>query len=204
MSRYAFVLVLFAALLLARADDSKDSAAALKPYLEKGELLLVETKPDGTLGQTTSFASVAAPSDLALETLLDYESYPTWVPRVVKIGVKRPEADTFDVAYELDAPGKNYKYTIRFKVDREKRVIDGSWLAGDMKDGHWTWKFEPQDGKTIVTYVFTGDVSGQSRLLQALDDSQKTLSSGLGLASSFIMAKAAKTEIERRAKAKFK
>ncbi len=41
-------------------------------------------------------------------------------------------------------------------------------------------------------------------LLQALDDSQKTLSSGLGLASSFLMMKAAKTEIEKRAKAKFK
>ncbi len=204
MSRFALVLVLFAALLLARADDPKDSASALAPFLEKGELLLVETRPDGTLGRCTSFAHVAAPPDLALETLLDYESYPRWVPRVVKIGVTRPEADTYDVAYELDAPGKNYKYTIRFKVDREKRVVDGTWLAGDMKDGHWTWRFEPQDGKTIVTYVFAGDVSGQSRLLQALDDSQKTLSSGLGLASSFLMMKAAKTEIEKRAKAKFK
>jgi len=191
----------------ARAGDPLDlkaeDAERLKPYLDRGALLLVEPKPDGGVGACTAMVSVAAPLDTAWDTVLDFRSYSKWVPRVVRTEVEKQGPTTFDVTYEIDVPGRNLTYTIRYDVDREKRVIDGRWLKGDLGSGRWTWHFIATGAtSTTVSYAQeNGDYSTQSRLLSALDDPRKTLSSGLGLASAFLMSRAAKAEMERRAPA---
>jgi hypothetical protein len=204
MNRAALVPLVLGVALVARGGDSAggigaEDVAKLAPFLARGELILAEPRAEGGVGSCSAITSAAAPIATAWETLLDFRSYASWVPRVSRVSVTKVDENVWDVAHDLSVPMQNLRYTIRYTAFEKTHTLDGKWVSGDLGGGHWVWHLYEVGGSTVVTYGQDADVSEQSRILKALDDPKKTLSSGLGLASVYLMARATKLEMERRA-----
>ncbi|MBI4577479.1 MAG: SRPBCC family protein [Planctomycetes bacterium] len=178
-----------------------DTVEALGPLLGRGELVLVASRDDGSPDEAVAMARMRAPLGRVWETLLDYPSYPRWVPKVVRSDVvRRAEGapEVLDVKFEIEVPGWNYRYTIRYAVDEAGRTVLGSWHSGDLEGGRWNWRLYASGEETVVTYATHTDVGRASRLVRELDDEYHSLSYGLDLSSAVLMVKALQREAERR------
>lgn len=209
------LVALGASLVLTQALVAKDGPSldadnvrGARPLLAHGELVLVRSTPAGSPEDATAMAVIAAPIEVVWKTVRDYPSYPTFVPRVVSADIVDRKPKHFDVAYEVEVPGRNPSTTIRFTFDEAKRTIDGRWIAGDIKGGRWAWALYPGEkpGTTIATYTTHADggSGATGRLVRSLDDKYHTMAFAIDASTALLMVRAVKDEAERRAPTKTK
>src|SRR5215813_10602210 len=86
--------------------------AKIEQLASRGELALIESKPDGRLRQITIYSLVNAPPDKCEYVISHPREYPDFVPNVVKAemaGQINGGADGFFYSWELDVPLVNLK-----------------------------------------------------------------------------------------------
>ena len=174
----------------------------LLPFLARGELAFVESKPNGKLKQATVMAQVLAPPAVVWKVLTDYEHYADFIPNVAEAKVVKREGNDVVVAYEIEVPGSNVEYTRRDRLFPPNR-IEG-WVdddEGDITRGAWRWQLFPVAAgtKTILVLTLYYDVSESSWILRQFLKSNPTTEHGLNVASGQVAVRAMKQRAEKLA-----
>jgi len=172
---------LVVALGLVQAADAR--AESLDSLLARGEVVLVETRADGSLKQVTGISRVDAPVAEVWAKLTDWEAYPEWMANCAKAEVTERGEDYAVVDWGVRVPGPNVKFSGRYQYDVSTWTITGTHAGGALEGSHWDWHLVP-DGDTTVLYrtVFS-NVVADNWLVRQFEDEQHSLEFGLNAAS---------------------
>jgi ribosome-associated toxin RatA of RatAB toxin-antitoxin module len=178
--------------LPARADDLRD-------LLREGPVVSVRTGKDNKFDRAVAVADVKAPPTLVWRVITDFANYRLFVPKLLKSDVRSSADGEAVVAYEVDAPIINVRYTFRYELDPAAMVARGRWVDGALKDSFCEWKVEPADDGSLV--YFTAAARHFSALAEQLEDKQQTITMGINLVGAMSILKAVKTRAESLASA---
>ena len=171
----------------------------------RGELALIESKPDGTLRQVTIYTLVNAPPEKCEYVVSHPKEYPDFVPNVVKSDlagqIDGGKGGLF-YSWELDVPLVNLKGISRMTFGAPPaagagRRVHVETIAGAVPNGTWDWDFLPaQGGKTIMGYHGYADIRRSSWFLKKIIEHNKTIEHGAFLASGIVFVKSVKLRAE--------
>src|SRR5215831_11941273 len=182
-----------------------DVVQKIEPLAGRGELALIESKPDGRLRQITIYTLINAPPEKCDYVIAHPKEYPWFVPNVVKselAGEIDGGKKGLFYSWELDVPLVNLKGMSRMTFSDPPtagagRRIHVETIAGDVPDGTWDWDFLPASGgKTILVYHGYADVRKSSWFLKKMIEHNKTLEHGAVLASGIVFVKSVKLRAE--------
>lgn len=178
---------------------AKMDFAALGPLLEKGEMTLISSNPDGSFKQGTVICLVAASPGKTWAAVTDYEHYADFMPNVERIRILKREKDDAVLAYELDIPGPNFFYTLRHHHVPPSRVdIWPEDDKGDIRTGSWRWELFPYaGGRTVLVYHLYTDVRESSWILRQALKADPSMEHGLNVATGLVTVRAVKRWAER-------
>jgi len=142
---------------------SRPLSAAEFAQIEGGEILLDSQKvstPDGTTrGRALAVGYIRASKDKLMDTLLDYTSYPQYMPRMKKaeiyertsaqVNVKFTIKLVITVVYHLKHYFNRPAGTMTWELDRSK--------PNDIRDTTGSWFFQPYRNGCIAYYSVTLD-----------------------------------------------
>lgn len=186
----AVLLFILAGLFLpwpAMADD-------LSRLLEVGPLVRVETDEEGRFRQGLAVADIDAPPEAVWQVLTDFTAYPTFMPRIERIDVRRTGTD-YLVAFELDTPLVSTRFTNRYTLDLDRRIVRVRQVEGDLKGSRFEWRIEPRAKGSRVFY--SGVVKNFSTLAQSLDDEQQSMTIAVNVVSLLSSLRAVKERAEK-------
>jgi ribosome-associated toxin RatA of RatAB toxin-antitoxin module len=172
----------------------------LVPFLSRGELSFVESRPSGKLKQITVVGLVRAKPSRVWEVLTDYEHYASFIPSVVECEVVKRQKNEVVVTFEIEVPGSNVEYTRRdrhFPPDRIEMWVEDE--EGDILTGGWRWELVPHAGGSQTILVLTAyyDVADTSWIVRQMMDSNPTTEHGLNVASGQVAVRAMKKRAEQ-------
>lgn len=174
------------------------SQGEIESSLNKGPLVLVETDDNGRFKAATGIILIKAPVDTVWKTLIDYNDYVNFMPKVAESKIQKTENNTMLVSWEIEMPGPNSTYVMKHVLNEKEYEIDEGWLEGDIKGTHYRWKLQPKDDKTTIGY-FGGTTKNFSVFLEKLDDEQQTITVGVNVGTVLAVVKAIKKKSERLA-----
>lgn len=154
------MLTTLLALTLVASLDADLAFCAKAEKDPEGDIVLKEsTDPDGNKGVRTC-AYVAATTMETYQTLVDYASFPKWMDKVEKTGVKWVDGEVALVDYELDTMAGTFKYQLR-RVHQPGRRVEWKRVSGDFKNITGIYTFVPIAGDKgsyfiLETYVDPG------------------------------------------------
>jgi ribosome-associated toxin RatA of RatAB toxin-antitoxin module len=180
-----------------------EASLRLERLAGRGELALIESRPDGTLRQITIYTVVDAPVDKVEYVVAHPKEYPDFVPNVVKSDIvgSTGEGGLF-YEWELDVPLVNLKGTSKVSFEPAPRTgaapsVHIETVRGDVPNGTWEWQFLPASGgRTLLAYHGYADVRHSSWFLKKLIQHNKTIEHGALLASGIVFVKAVKLRAE--------
>lgn len=166
----------------------------LETLLARGPVVLVEADGEGRFDAAVATVEIDAPLDAVWAVVTDFASYKDYVPRVVGSDVQQ-SPDGLRVAWEIDAPGMNTKYTVRYAVDARAHAVDARQISGDLRGSRWRWELaEVAPGRTRLRY--TSRARNFSRVLDALEDDAQTVTAGLNVGAAITLLRALKKRCE--------
>lgn len=186
---------LLAALTLLAATPA--FAQDLMDLLEKGPVVLVQNNDKGRFDRATAVVEVNAPLQKVWDVVSNFSTYRYFMPKVVKSEekVSGPQfPNQCDVAYEIDVPISNAKYTFHYLLDPDKHEIHGKWLKGDLEGSFCEWKLVPYKDRTLAYYTTAS--RNFSSLAQKLEDDQQTITIGVNVSAALATVKAIKKRVE--------
>lgn len=168
---------------------------SLQPFLERGELALIESQKNGRLRQITVMTLVDAPPNITLGVLSAPARYPEFVPNMVLSRVTRRTGDVALVDWEMDVPISNLEGTNLFRFHRG--AVEIETVSGDIKEGAWRWEVQPAAGErsVVVALVYT-DIRSASWLMRRLIDRHRSAEHAAVLSASTVFMKALKVRAE--------
>ncbi len=144
----------------------RDVLPSLEPWLERGDLVLMESKPDGTLAQVGLFGLVRAKPSTVFEVLSHPEAYPAMIPSMVRSEIVARHGDVEDVAWEIEIPFKNPEGVNRYEIAAPDHVKYYP-ISGSVPYGAWLWHVVPlPGGRSIVAHYCTADLGAISWIVR--------------------------------------
>ena len=101
----------------------------------------------------SSEITVDAPAGRVLEVLCDFESYPEWARSVKDARVLDHDSEGRAATVEFTVtpgPLPRMRYVLRYAYDADG--ISWDYVEGDLRDISGSYRLEPADGLTKVTY----------------------------------------------------
>ncbi|HUJ25984.1 MAG TPA: SRPBCC family protein [Myxococcales bacterium] len=170
------------------------AAGTLEALLARGPVVSVEADGAGAFAAAVAYVDVEAPLEKVWPVVADFGRYQEFVPRVVESDAA-PADGALRVRWEIDSPGMNTKYTVQYTLDERAHAIDGRQVAGDLRGSRWRFELaEPAPGRTRIRYV--SKARNFSRVLDALEDEQQTMTAGLNVAAAVTLLRALKKRAE--------
>jgi coenzyme Q-binding protein COQ10 len=112
---------------------------------------------------------IEAPIERVYEIIVDYESYPKFVPGMRACRLRGGKGDK-EVEYELDLGIRRIKYVLRHEEQRPRRVA-WSLVSGDMmKVSNGSWELADEAGRTRAIYSVEIQIARPPLVPQALVD----------------------------------
>jgi ribosome-associated toxin RatA of RatAB toxin-antitoxin module len=113
-------------------------------------------------GRGVAFVLVNAPKDKIMAVIMDYASYPSWMPNTDSVKVIPGQGDRVDVEFELTILGFGVNYTVIHKVDKEAGTVqwrmDDSKPKKNVQDSVGAWVIKPIEGdQCVVAYTVVVD-----------------------------------------------
>jgi len=179
---------------------SAAGAQNLMDLLDKGPVVTVLEK-DGRFESALAVIHVKAPIETVWETATDFEHYPQILPKLARTEVTRVTAKVVDVTFEIEVPGMNPVYTMRYRLSKKRWLFGGRWKQGDIKGVYNRWVLIPYHETETLVY-FTTSSKNFNRMAQALEDDQQTLTVGLNVTSALANVKSVRRAAEARARKK--
>ncbi len=66
-------------------------------------------------------------------------------------------------------------------LQTQKKTIDLTRIKGDLDGSHWTWKFEENGNKVLITY--SGIMKNYSSLVDKIEDEVNSMATGFNIAN---------------------
>ncbi len=103
--------------------------------------------------EETKTVEIDAPPQACFDVLTDYEAMPQWQSRVSEINVLSTDDDGRgrEVEYVIDAKLRKVRYTLEHTYEEPSR-IGSKYVEGDFKQFDGDYRFEEQEGGTLVTF----------------------------------------------------
>jgi len=146
-----------------QAPAARDLTAAELAQVEAGEIILESHKFKNEAGETRgrglAIGYIKASKDKIMDTLLDYPSYPQFMPRVKKTNVYLNTPTQVNVQFELKVM-ITIVYHIKHTVNRAAGTI--TWVLdkskqNDIKDTTGSWVIKPYKDGCLVYYSVSLD-----------------------------------------------
>jgi coenzyme Q-binding protein COQ10 len=113
---------------------------------------------------------IDVPIERFFDLVIDYPSYPEFVPGIRGCRVKAAGVGGKEVEYELDVGVKKIRYLLRHVEERPRRVV-WSLVSGDwMKVSSGSWELEDAGGKTRARYTVDIQIAKPALVPQAIVD----------------------------------
>jgi ribosome-associated toxin RatA of RatAB toxin-antitoxin module len=172
-------------------------ALDLARLLAEGPVLTIKQNQTGKFDFASVIMIVNAPIECVWNAIIDINRYCEFMPRVVqsKIIEKNGDGSEFKAQFEIHVPLMNQRYTLKYSLDPEKKIIDIVQIAGDLRGSHWHWKLTPHKKGTLVQY--SGATKNYSAFLQKFEDDQQTMTVGVNVSSMMTVTRAIKNRAEK-------
>ena len=171
----------------------------LVPLLNRGEITSIMSKKDGELKQVTLITIVNATPAKTWAVVNDYDHYNEFMTKnlVTKV-IGHDGADTI-VAYYIELPGPNFKYTLRHHPIPPNRI--DAWPEndkGDIKTGAYRWEFFPyaEGTKTFLVYTLYTDIRDTSWIIRLALRADPSIEHMLNSSSAFVHIRSIKKRAE--------
>lgn len=98
---------------------------------------------------------IPAPPAKCYETIIDFDTYLDWSPRMESVRVvdRYPDGKARRVEFVLDIFVKKARYILEYKYDDANFILSWNYVEGDVDDAVGDFKFENYgDGQTYAQY----------------------------------------------------
>jgi ribosome-associated toxin RatA of RatAB toxin-antitoxin module len=149
---------------LAQAQNMRELTATEQAKVEAGEIILesqtYKDEQGRSRGRGLAIGYIKAPKDKIIDTILKYEDYPQFMPRVKATEVYLRTDTAVNVKFTIEVVLVKVTYYLTHKVDRAAGII--TWTLDKSKpneiaatDGFWGLK--PYKDGTLVYYSVSAD-----------------------------------------------
>ncbi|MDP2308647.1 MAG: SRPBCC family protein [Pseudomonadota bacterium] len=175
--------VALAALL---AGSVPAAAEALDDLLARGEVTLLETRPDGRLHQVTAMGLVHAPIDVVWQKLIAFATYEAWMPQVADSTVVSTEGNVVVVDFSVGVVGPNINFRQKLTLDPAAHVITGEWVSGALQGSRWSWRLEARGSDTLAHRVLYTNVVDTNWIVRAVESEHHTMEYAINVATGVV------------------
>ncbi len=177
---------MLAAALLALLAGPAAAADGLDALLARGEVTLLETKPDGRLRQVTAIGLVRAPVDVVWAKLTDFGAYEGWMPQVADSTVISSDGTTVVVDFSIAVVGPNVAFRQKLVLDPTTRTIEGEWVSGALAGSRWEWRLEARGEHTMAYRTLYTNVVDTNWIVRQVEDENHTMEYGINVATGVV------------------
>jgi ribosome-associated toxin RatA of RatAB toxin-antitoxin module len=173
------------------------SVEAIGKVLDRGELALVESNPDGSAAQIVLFSKMNAAPEKVYDTVADVEKYPEYMKSVVRNKIIRRQGDMFAYEWELDVPIFNLK-GVRMMRGRRPELLEAKGVSGNFKESKERWEFYPLDGgkKTLAAFYRSVDIESAGLVMKTMIKMEPSMEHGANLAAGFVYVRDVRRRVE--------
>jgi len=189
-------IILLAAPALALDIESLDTNTIAALTLE-GPLVVIDESTDGGLEMAVAATVIDAPPHVVWDTLLDFDSYPQWMPQVVEcVADDATDAQRVETTLEFNLViTKKVRYLLEYRDQGDFRM-EYSLVEGDFARNEGYWVVRPfGGGQSILYYANYVDYSSMN-LLRAFLKRQPSLELALGASGVAVIVKSVKQRVE--------
>jgi hypothetical protein len=199
--------LLLSSLLMAHAASARvmplsrlpdDKLVGLAPLLQKGDLALIESNPDGTLKQVTLLLFVAAAPETVHEVIAHPGDYKKFIPNVTKSTWEARPDGTFASSWQLDLPVSSFDQTNIYTFEPGPTAAIDVRCPDERDDATYRWELKPVTGGTVLVQYGYTDVKHSNSLVRSFMKRMPVTEHGLALAAQMLLAMNMKQESERR------
>ncbi len=182
-------------------SDMDLDPATLEALIKKGEIVIVDENPDGSLNLVTSGVLVNAPREKVWDVIVDYDRYHEFVPYCKKLTVKNKVANIWTINYDLEFKFSILKFGVNYTlrtVQEKPGKISWTWKGGDLRNTKGGWELIPiDDGKrTLAFYSALSDFAESSIVMRYVIKHEPRVRLAAMVAVSSIFARAIKERTE--------
>ncbi|MCX7680210.1 MAG: SRPBCC family protein [Spirochaetes bacterium] len=191
------IIILIVLFVSKNAFSSPLHAISLEDLLNEGPLISIKQSPEGKFLYATAIVKINAPLEVVWNLILDLEHYSEFMPRVKssKVQSKSNDGNEICVNFEISVPLANQRYTLKYLLDRERKIINIVHVTGDLKGSWWRWQLMPSGKGTLVQYW--GVTKNYSRLLEKFEDERQTVTVGINVSSMMTITRTIKQRAEK-------
>jgi hypothetical protein len=179
---------------LARAEPPD----ALDALLARGEVTLLETRPDGRLAQVTALAIIHAPIGDVWDKLVGFAAYQAWMPQVASSTVVSQTPSSAVIDFSVSVVGPNVNFRGACVLDAAAHTVHGTWVSGALQGSRWDWKLEARGDSTLATRTLYTNVIDTNWIVRQVEDENHTLEYGINVATGVVELRGLKKAIEGR------
>jgi len=172
----------------------------LAPWLDRRELLILESSPDGSAAQTTAVSVFPLPVDEVLAALGDPANFKIISRNLVRV---EPAASgtggCTEYEWEVEVPFFNLEGRNRLCVDGVARTVRIHTVRGEVVPSGALWRLHPLDGgKTLVVFASFSDVARVSWFLARMIEEDPIKEQAMVAESGFSTLRGVKTFLAER------
>ena len=185
----------------ARRVVSRRSAirpAKLAKLLDRGDLAVVESYPNGTQKQLLMLSVIAAPPEQVYDAVYDVESYPKFMTTVPEAKIVRRNGPTASYEWELGLLVLTFR-GVRAMRGKRPNLIQVRGVSGHFESAREAWELYPLDGgrRTLVALYRSVDVREGGLILKAAVKLEPSLDHGMNLAAAFVFLRDMRAHVEK-------
>ncbi len=177
--------------------ESLDPATIVELTAE-GPLVVLDDTDDGRLEMATAAVAIDASPDRVWAVLVDFESYPEWMPQVTEARVLSADGPNTQVELLLEfnlVITKKIGYALEYR-DRGNLRMEYSLVEGDFSTNEGYWVVLPHGANQSILYYANYVDYTSMNLLRAFLKRQPSLELALGASGVAVIVRSVKQRVE--------
>jgi len=179
------------------------SISTLNHLMKKGQVLIIDEKPDGSLDLVTAGIIIDAPPAEVYKTLVQFDKYAEYMPSAAGVEVVGEKDGKKLVKYDIEFKFLVLKFAVQYTMKQsfvKNREI--TWELESSKDGklksaYGAWQLHPAPGgKTAAFYMSFTDLKSVSWALRKTFEAEPSMEVSVNASSCLMVLKAVKKRVE--------
>jgi len=184
-------------------ERSRIDMKTVSRLMDKGQLVIIDEKPDGTLELVTAGIIIDAPIDKVWETIKDFEKYPEFMPSTAATKVLKEGKEGTDVRYKIAFKFSVLKWEVEYVLRHtfvDKKEL--TWTLVNSKNDKikttfGKWQLFPGSKKTTLAfYSAYSDIKSISWVIKTALEAEPSMEMAINSSSCVMVLKALKNWVE--------
>ena len=175
--------------------DKTVKSPGLGFLLDRGQVAVMRSFPDGKLNEVSVLDRVYAPAPKIVDALAHPAAWSTFIP-----GVDSSEERSrtgADVTYHTDFSIPLVTWSSTYDLRVADRTVEGFATSGDLHGAHFQWDLTPRSPtETLVVYRVNQRLQQSSTVFRKLIQYEPSLEHGLNVAFSLVYLRAIRARAE--------